>query len=200
MTIDMKNAEYYLSLPYTVILRRDEEGDVVARVDELAGCAAHGKTEQEALQNLREAQELWITDCLEQGESVPEPVNEEALPSGKWVQRVPRSLHKKLVELAKRDKVSLNQLTTSILSEAVGIRKAPQEEPTLIKYVAAVSRLHTHLKAVPEVATVVGDWDIKQTHSRPFPARNVVKILGQGLPNQIEIKDTTYGEKQTKHH
>jgi antitoxin HicB len=116
----MRDIKYYLELPYTVVLRRDEEDDYVARVDELPGCSAHGKTQNDALENLQEAKELWIQDCIESGHPVPEPVVEEALPSGKWVQRVPRSLHKKLSALAKREGVSLNQLVTSMLAQAVG--------------------------------------------------------------------------------
>ena len=122
----MKDLKYYLDLPYTTILRRDEEGEFVARVDELPGCIAHGKNEGEALERLKEVQALWITDSLESGDTVPEP--EETLPSGKWVQRVPRSLHRKLVSFAKREGVSLNQLVSTILSEAVGIRKAREIE------------------------------------------------------------------------
>ncbi len=124
----MKSLKEYLQLPYTVIVRKDEDGDYVARVDELRGCSAHGKTPQEALGNLEEAQELWITDCIESGQPVPEPAIEEPLPSGKWVQRVPRSLHRKLSALAKREGVSLNQLVTSMLSEAVGSRTASSPE------------------------------------------------------------------------
>jgi antitoxin HicB len=120
----MKNLRHYMSLPYTLILRKDEDGDFVARVEELSGCAAHGKTETEALRNLEEAKELWVSDCLETGSPVPEPAVEEVLPSGKWVQRVPRSLHKQLVLTAKQEGVSLNQLVTSVLSEAVGRRQA----------------------------------------------------------------------------
>lgn len=48
----------------------------------------------------------------------PEPARE--LPSGKWVQRVPRSLHLELTRLAKIEGVSLNQLVVAILAEAVG--------------------------------------------------------------------------------
>ncbi len=118
----MKDLNYYLRLPYTVILRPDEQGDLVARIDELPGCSAHGKSPAEALEALEEAKGLWITDCIEAGDTVPEPAKEEALPSGKWVQRVPRSLHRKLAGLAKREGVSLNHLVTSILAEAVGIR------------------------------------------------------------------------------
>ena len=47
----------------------------------------------------------------------------EKLPSGKWLQRVPRTLHRDLIRLAERERVSLNQLVTALLSEAVGARK-----------------------------------------------------------------------------
>ena len=127
----MKNLQYYLELPYTVVIRRDDDGDYVARIDELPGCAAHGKTLEQALEALEEAKQLWITDCLESGDPVPEPATEESLPSGKWVQRVPRTLHKKLAALAKRENVSLNQFVASILAEAVGARRADQRIQTL---------------------------------------------------------------------
>ncbi len=41
-------------------------------------------------------------------------------PSGKWVQRVPRSLYLKLTVLAKAEGVSLNQFVTAVLAEAAG--------------------------------------------------------------------------------
>ena len=69
----MKNVQYYLELPYTMIMHRDEEGDYVARIAELPGCAAHGTTPQAAFEALEEAMQLWITDCLESGDPVPEP-------------------------------------------------------------------------------------------------------------------------------
>lgn len=120
----MKDAEYYLCLPYTVVMRRDEDGDYVARIDELPGCATHGKSPKEALENLEEVKRAWIEDCLKQGDTIPEPVTEHALPSGKWLQRVPKTLHRNLIRLAKLENVSLNQLVTSVLSEASGARKA----------------------------------------------------------------------------
>ena len=46
----MPDLEDYLNLPYTVVLRRDEQGEHVARIDELAGLSAHGRTPQEALE------------------------------------------------------------------------------------------------------------------------------------------------------
>lgn len=120
--MSVKSVSHYLKLPYTIILRQDEDGDVVARIDELPGCTTHGKNPSDALDNLREVQELWISERIESGQPVPEPTPEEVLPSGKWVQRVPKSLHKKLSGLAKTEGVSLNQLVTSMLAEAVGMK------------------------------------------------------------------------------
>ena len=110
----------YLKLPYTVVLRPDEDGVWIARVEELQGCVAHGNTQAEALLVVEEMKTAWIEDALEAGDPIPKPEPEEDLPSGKWLQRVPRTLHKKLAELAKKEQVSLNQLVTSMLAEAIG--------------------------------------------------------------------------------
>jgi antitoxin HicB len=115
-----KDAEYYLRLPYGIALRKDDEGDWIARVEELPGCVAHGETETQALQHLEEIKTAWIEEAIESGETIPEPRADEDLPSGKWLQRVPRSLHKGLTDVAKREGVSLNQLVTTFLAEAVG--------------------------------------------------------------------------------
>src|ERR1700722_7265538 len=124
----MKDLNYYLGLPYTVSFHPDEEGEIRARVEELPGCEADGPTVPEALENLEELKKAWIEDAIQSGQSVPEPVAEEELPSGKWVQRVPRSLHLKLSRAAKSEGVSLNSFVTSLLAEAVGSRIAAPVE------------------------------------------------------------------------
>ena len=45
----------------TVTLERDETGTIVAECPAIPGCVSQGKTEDEALANIREA----IVDCLE---------------------------------------------------------------------------------------------------------------------------------------
>jgi len=110
----------YLKLPYTITLKPDDEGDWIAEIDELEGCVAHGETQDQALSRLAEAKKLWIQEALENAQPVPKPNPTESLPSGKWLQRVPRSLHKNLSRLAKIEGVSLNQLVTMILSTYVG--------------------------------------------------------------------------------
>jgi antitoxin HicB len=117
-------AEDYIAQPFTKTVKRDEDGDFVARVVELPGCVAHGSSESEALARLGDLQAMWIEDAMEAGVEIPSPLpDEDRLPSGRWVQRVPRSLHQRLVALAKIDQVSLNQLVLSLLAEGVGDRK-----------------------------------------------------------------------------
>jgi antitoxin HicB len=128
----MSELSKYLALPYTTKLRRDSEGDFVGHIEELPGCSAHGKTPQEALENLEEAKTLWMEDCLKNGDPVPLPEAEPELPSGKWLQRVPRKLHRKLQVLSREDGVSFNQYITALLAEAVGERAAAKTEPVSI--------------------------------------------------------------------
>lgn len=114
------DVKYYMELPYTIVIRKDEEGDFVARIEELAGCTAHGPTQEDALRLLAEVQTGWLEEAIEAGQSIPEPRVEERFPSGKWVQRVPRSLHRKLTKMAEAESVSLNHLVSTILAEAAG--------------------------------------------------------------------------------
>lgn len=50
-----------------------EDAAFVAEVPELAGCAAHGNTQKEALRNANDAIHLWIDTAKEFGDPVPEP-------------------------------------------------------------------------------------------------------------------------------
>lgn len=140
----VKDISYYLSLPYTTVLRRDEEGDIVARIEELQGCVSHGANETEALINLASLKELWLKDALENNEDIPEPQECEALPSGKWVQRVPKSLHLKLTKAARAEGVSLNQMVTSILSQQVTSRALLNAINTLAHRTATLAPVHVH--------------------------------------------------------
>ena len=44
-----------------------------AEVPELPGCMAHGKSQREALSNVRDAVALWIKTAKEFGDPIPEP-------------------------------------------------------------------------------------------------------------------------------
>jgi antitoxin HicB len=122
-----KDLKDYLDLDYTLVLRKDEEGDWIATVKELEGCIADGSTPEEAIKNVQSMKELWLRSRLESKRPVPLPEKEQEEFSGKFLQRVPKSLHRKLVEAADREGVSLNQLVTSALAQMTGYKQAKAE-------------------------------------------------------------------------
>jgi antitoxin HicB len=175
-----KNLDYYVSLPYGIALRRDDEEDWVAKVEELPGCTAHGGDASEALKNLEEIQRLWLEDAIAAGDQIPEPQASEGLPSGKWLQRVPKSLHRKLTELAKREGVSLNQLATSVLAEAVGRRYEPKQP-----------LVHSEATDLLWLSTLQGSskWNLYQTKALKINLVDALAATASGLPNQMSDFD-----------
>ena len=60
---------------YEVIIYWSKEDDAyIAEVPQLAGCAAHGDSQEEALRNAQEAMSLWIETAKEFGDPIPEPI------------------------------------------------------------------------------------------------------------------------------
>ena len=51
----------------------DEDHAYIAEIPELAGCMAHGDTEELTLSNIKAAMELWIETAEEYGDPVPAP-------------------------------------------------------------------------------------------------------------------------------
>ena len=77
-----------------------------------------GDTPEEALEAILDAMQGWLEIALEKGNPIPEPRPEEDY-SGKFVVRVPKSLHRKLVEEAEKEGVSLNQYINVTLAGLV---------------------------------------------------------------------------------
>jgi predicted RNase H-like HicB family nuclease len=108
----------YMELPYNFVFRhiRDESGEYYfATVQELDGCMSDGETMEEASANLREAMEGWIETRLKAGFPVPMPFDAERF-SGKFVVRLPKTLHARLAVEAEKEGVSLNQYAIYKLS------------------------------------------------------------------------------------
>lgn len=60
-----------MSLSYRILIRRDQEGGYTVMVPALPGCITGGDTLEEAIENAREAVELYVESLLEMGEDVP---------------------------------------------------------------------------------------------------------------------------------
>ena len=117
-----KTVNDYLHLPYTIEVIRDNDEDNpgwVARVIELPGCLTQADTFEELGEMIEDAMRLWIDTALADGSEVPEPRPEGSY-SGKFVVRVPKSLHRELAEAAEREGVSLNMFVSTALGKAVG--------------------------------------------------------------------------------
>ena len=112
------NVQEYMKLPYNYIIKpiEDESGSYFhATVLELEGCQSSGDSFQEAYEGLLEAMEGWLETKLEAGFSVPEPFNTDKF-SGRFVVRLPKSLHRRLAVEAEKEGVSLNQYALYKLS------------------------------------------------------------------------------------
>jgi antitoxin HicB len=159
----MKSVEEYLELPYHVsVLRGDgTRSDWDARVEELPGCSATGRTPEEAVARVRSLMSTWLTEALEERREIPEPRAED-LPSGKLLVRMPRTLHADLARAADTEGVSLNQLIVGALTSAVAWRRngagpaaaAPSRSRTLT-IVLAVNLAILAIAAVVAVAALV---------------------------------------------
>ena len=104
-------------------LSEDEGGGYLASVPDLPGCMGDGETEAAAIEDARAAIASWVETAEKFGDPVPEP-NAAASYSGKFVTRIPKSLHMTLAETARREGVSLNQFVLTKLAEAVGGNQA----------------------------------------------------------------------------
>ncbi|UZQ49096.1 type II toxin-antitoxin system HicB family antitoxin [Clostridium kluyveri] len=116
--MDKKDINYYMNLPYNYLIQQvtDESGSYYyGKVLELDGCQSTGETFEEAYKSLREAMKGWLEVKLQYDDPIPEPTGDENY-SGKFVLRVPKSLHRQLAIEAQKEGVSLNQYAMYKLS------------------------------------------------------------------------------------
>jgi predicted RNase H-like HicB family nuclease len=121
----------------------DEDEGFIATAPDLPGCSAFGESEAAAVSELDQAIDAWIDAARVAGNAVPAPSNPASRGpySGKLLLRLPRSLHRDLVEEAKREDVSLNQFVVFVLSKFTALT-ARSENTTIPIAVTAVSNAH----------------------------------------------------------
>ena len=78
--------------------------------------AAHGRTLEAALREIKFVVADVLADLTESGEQVPEPFGKRKF-SGKFIVRVPESVHRELAIRAGIEGVSLNQWVSSKLEK-----------------------------------------------------------------------------------
>jgi antitoxin HicB len=115
-----KQKSQLLDYPFVIRhLTKEEGGGYLIEFPDLPGCMSDGETIDDAIANGHDALSAWMIAAREMHRLVPKP-GEFEKQSGKWVQRVPKSIHLRLVEKAHAEGVSLNTLVISMLAEALG--------------------------------------------------------------------------------
>jgi len=117
-----KEVEKYMKLPYAIELIPEEDGTYFVKVKELPGCMSAGDTPEKAVEMIHDAMSGWFEIAIEDGLEVPLP-NVMKEYSGRFVVRVPTSLHRNLAEQAKEEGISQNQFVVSLLSEKITVTK-----------------------------------------------------------------------------
>lgn len=116
-----RKVQELLRRPYRMVVRGDPEEGYLATAPELPGCVTAGETPEEAMALLRDAMYGWLVVAVERGDAVPVPAGEPLQGySGKFVLRVPKSLHRRLAERAEEEGVSLNQFALTCLALGLG--------------------------------------------------------------------------------
>ena len=106
---------------YTHVVRpltTEEGGGFLISFPELSGCISDGETVEEAIINGRDVFACYVTALIDMGREVPAP-NSNADVSGKFLVRLPKSLHAQLANRSKREGVSLNTLVVSYVAAGV---------------------------------------------------------------------------------
>lgn len=101
-------------------LSSDEGGGWLVSFADLPGCMGDGATPEAAISDAYEAAAAWLAVAREQGDAVPEP--SAGGESGRFVTRLPKSLHTRLVARAEQEGVSMNTLVVSLIAQGVGTR------------------------------------------------------------------------------
>ncbi len=64
-------------MKYRVTIEQDEDGVYIAEVPSLPGCITQGATRGEAVENIKEAIELYLESLEARGEPISPPIWEE---------------------------------------------------------------------------------------------------------------------------
>ena len=103
--------------PLEIFWSEEDEG-FIAEVPDLPGCSAWGKIEADAARAAQRAVVAWIEAADAARRDIPPPSVIEPVTSysGKFLVRVPRTLHARLARRAREEGVSLNQYVLHRLS------------------------------------------------------------------------------------
>jgi antitoxin HicB len=100
-------------------LSAEEGGGYLISFPDFAECISDGETVDEAIENGRDALKATIAALKSKKLAVPAP-NSGGVASGKFVARVPKTVHAQLATRARAEGVSLNALVLTFIAQGLG--------------------------------------------------------------------------------
>ena len=104
-------------------LSEEDGGGFLVSFPDFAECISDGETIEEALANGHDALKATIAALKAKKLPVPSP-NSGGVVSGKFVARVPKTVHAQLATRAKAEGVSLNTLVLTFIAQGLGSSNA----------------------------------------------------------------------------
>jgi antitoxin HicB len=120
--IRMGKLENYLNKEYPYKIEKvskEDGGGYFMTYPDLPGCMSDGDTLEEALSMGEDARISWIETAIELGKDIPEPYSYMDNYKGRITVRVPKSMHKELIDEAKEEGISLNQYLIYLLGKGM---------------------------------------------------------------------------------
>lgn len=120
-TKQRESLSHYLELPYPYTVVNDD-GSFFIEFPDLPGCMTQVEDARDIAAMADEIRTLWIETEYERGAAIPEPAGQSGY-SGRFVVRVPKTLHRTLAQSARQEGMSLNAYVLYLLSERQAVAK-----------------------------------------------------------------------------
>lgn len=142
-TAPPESVSHFLALayPYTVI---NDEGSYFIEFPDLPGCMTQVEDASDIAAMAEEIRILWIETEYERGADIPEPASHAGY-SGRFLMRVPKSLHRTLAQSAKQEGMSLNAYVLHLLSERQAVARIGSQLDDLQGQIASMGKQDSHL-------------------------------------------------------
>lgn len=126
----VKNLDYYMNLRYEARIQKSDTG-YFAEIPDLPGCMTFCEEFDQLEEMVEDAKKAWLEMSIEDNLEIPEPSKDREF-SGKFLLRLPKSLHRKLSDQAEEESVSLNQHILNLLSGKHSATKIIKEVRNMI--------------------------------------------------------------------
>lgn len=199
----VKDLNYYMNLRYEARIQKSDTG-YFAEIPDLPGCMTFCEEFDQLEEMIEDAKKAWFEMSIEDNVEIPEPKEDKDF-SGRFLLRLPKSLHRKLSNQAERDGVSLNQHILNLLSEESSALETMIKIRDTITDVAKIEKVKQHFSSGAFRMTVpispASSWDTFNCEldmAEPFPDfmgvktgsdRNKAATDYFGLPIQLALGD-----------